>query len=97
MRCGYAVEDTAHALHDCATSRRIWNMLLKGRETASFFTLPTRDWIFANIQGMGNHGSNREWSCIFWVTIWCIWVARNQLLFEDKVVNAESMVQDITV
>ncbi|KAH9666673.1 reverse transcriptase domain-containing protein [Citrus sinensis] len=51
MCCGYAVEDTAHALRDCATSRRIWNMLLTGRETASFFTLPTRDWIFANIQG----------------------------------------------
>ncbi|KAH9751258.1 putative ribonuclease H protein [Citrus sinensis] len=97
MRCGYAVEDTAHALRDCATSRRIWNMLLTGHETADFFMLPTRDWIFANIQGLGNHGSNKEWSCIFGVAIWCIWVARNQLLFEDKIVNAESMVRDIRV
>ncbi|KAH9763649.1 putative ribonuclease H protein [Citrus sinensis] len=97
MRCGYAVEDTAHALRDCATSRRIWNMLLTGHETADFFTLPIRDWIFANIQGLGNHGSNKEWSCIFGVAIWCIWVARNQLLFEDKVVNVESMVRDIRV
>ncbi|KAH9680279.1 putative ribonuclease H protein [Citrus sinensis] len=53
MRCGYAVEDTAHALRDCVTSRRIWNMLLAGRENVSFFTLPTRDWIFTNIQGTG--------------------------------------------
>ncbi|KAH9803418.1 putative ribonuclease H protein [Citrus sinensis] len=97
MRCGDAVEDTVHALRDCATSKRIWNMLLTGHETASFFTLPTHDWIFANIQGMGNHGSNREWSCIFGVAIWCIWVARNQLLFEDKVANVESIVRDIRV
>ncbi|KAH9673090.1 reverse transcriptase domain-containing protein [Citrus sinensis] len=97
MRCGYAVEDTAHALRDCVTSRRIWNMLLAGHKSGSFFTLPTRDWMFANIQGMGNHGSNREWSCIFGVAIWCIWVARNQLLFENKVVNAESMVRDIKI
>ncbi|KAK9224896.1 hypothetical protein WN943_009936 [Citrus x changshan-huyou] len=97
MRCGYAVEDTAHALRDCATSKRIWNMLLTGHETASFFTLPICDWIFANLQGRGTPGSNREWSCIFGVAIWCIWVARNQLIFEEKVVNAESMVRDIRV
>ncbi|KAH9678866.1 putative ribonuclease H protein [Citrus sinensis] len=85
MRCGCAVEDTVHALRNCVASWRIWNMLLAGH------------WIFANIQGTGLHGSTREWSCVFGVAIWCIWIGRNQLLFEGKVVNEDSMVQDIRV
>lgn len=94
-RCGMASESTLHALRDCVKVRSIWEKVLHTANNPSFFTDSCTDWLCSNLSNHQSH-NNRNWDCIFGVTIWHVWRVRNNFVFKGKTTIEIGMFVSIT-
>ncbi|KAL9419174.1 hypothetical protein AB3S75_037017 [Citrus x aurantiifolia] len=94
-RCGAPLEDIIHVLRDCHCIKRVWLRLVPARHQISFFQLPLREWIIANLQNKWKIPSPLSWECIFGVAVWRLWYWRNLFVVEGKLMDSSTVYVDI--
>ncbi|XP_050238477.2 uncharacterized protein LOC126687968 [Mercurialis annua] len=95
--CGHHSEDTDHVLRHCVFAREVWRKIhlincLNIRN--DFFTSPFDSWLFNNLQNHSN-SRNGNWSTTFGLTLWSLWLHRNNLVFKDERCSSDSVAQKI--
>lgn len=83
-RCGEEEETTLHLLRDCSSSKDVWRLLAQDEfffhQTDVISWLKTHGATFSSIE-------EGERSLMFLHTLWCIWLARNDQVFNNKVLH----------
>ncbi|CAN1729274.1 Putative ribonuclease H protein At1g65750 [Linum perenne] len=82
--CPNVSETSIHVLRDCHLARSVWLALLPPGLAADFFTGDIQDWISKGIQ-------NSDFSLIFGITLWILWKARNEDIFDNRSVTSDQL------
>lgn len=93
--CGQEKEDVIHALRDCVVAKRIWNYLVPDVFRQLFSSLNIHDWLCFNLGKAGVNEILDDWACFFGITIWKIWLWRNQFIFSHNAPCCTQMVTEI--
>ena len=80
--CVNEVETLMHAVRDCPSARRIWEVFVRVEEKDLFFSQNWYTWLISNLSSRNRGMRNEEWNLIFGVTIWYIWKERCSRTFE---------------
>lgn len=92
--CLCGEETILHLLRDCSKVVPIWGVLAQGRLKADFFSDDLQLWLASNMKK--NHLKHGlKWSLIFGVAVSCFWMCRNEVIFQDKVLNCHDMLRKI--
>ncbi|GKV51190.1 hypothetical protein SLEP1_g57860 [Rubroshorea leprosula] len=91
--CGMTYEDTSHIFIHCEVSCKLWNACYKwwGIKTA----LDNDCWkVFEQHGNMVKTEKEKEgWECIWFATIWTIWLTRNGRVFKRKETDRRKMLE----
>ncbi|KAJ1434527.1 Reverse transcriptase zinc-binding domain [Sesbania bispinosa] len=81
--CSAADEMILHAIRYCDLAKTVWSCIVPIVALRDFFGLDNVQWVEQNLtRGMGSYGSN-HWGIMFGVTAYCIWQARNEIIFQN--------------
>lgn len=100
VRCVLCEEETERSNHlfvHCPVARGIWLELLKWVD--SMFIMPQsvfNHWLCWNA-GASNKKMIKGFRLIWHATIWVIWKARNDKIFDDKVKEVLEIVEEVKV
>lgn len=94
--CHSDVESSLHILHDCPRVAPIWSALTNSLTHTNLNCNTTSDWLTTMVSHhLPRPPCNVPWSMIFPVAIWCIWSARNKLLWEDSNFNPDIILKRV--
>ncbi|GLT56367.1 hypothetical protein SLA2020_294110 [Shorea laevis] len=94
-RCEQDQETPLHLLRDCYYSRLVWESTPS--LPANFFNLELEGWLYQNATSTSSIGEPRQlWSMLFLALLWYIWKSRNALIFEDKRLPPQIVLQQAT-
>jgi hypothetical protein len=90
-------ETSTHLFLHCEMARGVWLRLMRWKN--HFFLIPPNLFIHWECWSAGGYHkkSRRGWRLIWHATIWVIWKARNDRLFNNVVKEVEELVDDIQV
>ncbi|GKV09037.1 hypothetical protein SLEP1_g20594 [Rubroshorea leprosula] len=92
--CEQDQETPLHLLRDCYYSRLVWESTPL---PANFFNLDLDGWLYQNATSTSSIGESRQlWSMLFLALLWYIWKSRNALIFEDKRLPPQIVLQQAT-
>ncbi|KAF7843744.1 putative ribonuclease H protein At1g65750 family [Senna tora] len=95
-RCGNHVEDTLHILRDCEKVKPLWKNLVDPNRWQAFFSCDLRNWIDLILtKDIGIH-KNTCWATLFGVTLWYIWIQRNESIFSNNNSSADILLPKVT-
>ncbi|CAN1767816.1 Putative ribonuclease H protein At1g65750 [Linum perenne] len=83
-RCPGTIEDLLHVCRDCPLAREVWTALLPQFATNDFFELNLQDWLSNGLR-------NEEFCLAFGITIWLLWKARNEEVFEHTHATSDQL------
>ncbi|GKV45695.1 hypothetical protein SLEP1_g52753 [Rubroshorea leprosula] len=93
-RCEQDQETPLHLLRDCYYSRLAWESTPL---QANFFNLDLDGWLYQNVTSTSSTGKPLQlWSMLFLALLWYIWKSRNALIFEDKWLPPQIVLQQAT-
>ena len=80
--CNAESETIIHALRDCSIAQRFWNSFSPPIHSSLFYGQQLVDWLKINYRSSRPNGvSNIEWSIVFPMEIWILWLHRNSTVF----------------
>ncbi|CAN1122765.1 Putative ribonuclease H protein At1g65750 [Linum perenne] len=83
-RCPGVKEDTLHAIQDCKLAKQVWQGFIQQTDSASFFTDDFHNWLLKGLK-------SPDFGLTFGVVIWILWKARNEAIFENKLVTSDQL------
>ncbi|CAN1751196.1 Putative ribonuclease H protein At1g65750 [Linum perenne] len=83
-RCTNVSETSLHILRDCTLARDVWLALLPPGIVAEFFSGNVHEWIIKGVRLVTD-------SLLFGVTAWILWKARNEDIFDNKLVTCDQL------
>ncbi|XP_076907117.1 uncharacterized protein LOC143563469 [Bidens hawaiensis] len=89
--CGMEEETAEHLLNSCRFAQEIWGKVTNWCRVPNFFAFSIRDLLEAYIP----KDKAKVFHAICLTTLWCIWRARNEAVFEGKLVQLESVFGEI--
>lgn len=97
MLCGIEQETSKHVFIHCDKVSRVWEAVMRWLEI-SFITPPNLFIHWECWKASDRRNRIRRGLLIIWhATIWGIWRARNNIIFNAEVLDMESIVEDIKV
>ena len=80
--CNFANETIIHALRDCPKAQDFWNSFSPPMQSSLFYGNQLTDWLRLNCKTSKPNGvSTLDWSVVFPVTIWNLWLQCNTVVF----------------
>lgn len=89
--CNQRVESLLHVLRYCNQARVVWQQLSPRRMSALFFSSDHVQWLLANL----DQSRQQDWSITFGVTVYHLWLRRNDFIFSQVVVSQVATIQRI--
>ena len=81
--CKAESKSIEHALRDCPTVQSFWNSVSPPTHPSLFYGANIIDWLRLNCHSTRKCGVSKiEWGIIFPLTVWSIWLHRNNMAFE---------------
>lgn len=81
--CKAESKSIEHALRDCPTVQSFWNSFSPPTHPSLFYGANIIDWLRLNCHSTRKCGVSKiEWGIIFPMTVWSIWLHRNNMAFE---------------
>ncbi|CAN1744017.1 Putative ribonuclease H protein At1g65750 [Linum perenne] len=77
-------ESALHIFRDCHFARSVWHALLPSGIVHDFFTGDIQRWISKGLQ-------MENFNLIFGITIWILWKARNEDIFDNRSVTSDQL------
>lgn len=88
------LEDTSHLFHDCEFTKRIWTCSSLGIQPQSATYIPIGDWIRNFLKLFWKEdGVKSEIAQEFILTLWSIWIFRNNIVFRNQHENPITIYQ----
>ncbi|CAN1725728.1 Putative ribonuclease H protein At1g65750 [Linum perenne] len=84
QRCRSYTEDTLHVIRDCQVAREVWTTLLPSELGPHFFSDSLQVWLQKGLQ-------HQDFGLTFGITIWILWKARNEAIFENKLATCDQL------
>ncbi|KAK8537620.1 hypothetical protein V6N12_043773 [Hibiscus sabdariffa] len=82
--CHDVGETVLHVLRDCRNAQAVWCLLLPPERYKLFFSSDTVEWLLSNVASHELHSTwDLPWPLLFISTVWQLWKARNDLVFND--------------
>ncbi|XP_071688914.1 uncharacterized protein [Rutidosis leptorrhynchoides] len=82
--CNNEVETLKHALCDCAIAKDVWSRVSRWWNT-NYINFPClSDRFTGSIPSNGLTSTSKLWQAVEWVTGYCLWVHRNNVIFRKK-------------
>lgn len=90
--CQNSIEDMEHILRKCKKARNVWNKLDSEDGSQLVDSLSFDEWLRMNLNPKKRDHKAMDWSMLFAISLWGIWLWRNKLIFEEKIIEANSKV-----
>ncbi|KAI9113016.1 hypothetical protein K1719_015948 [Acacia pycnantha] len=98
FRCGEGIEDVDHVLRFCKYAKEAWSCLLPSTKLQKSAQLSLHEWMLQNLLDKRRSGLDKEsWACLFGLTCWKLWTARNLVVFENKQTSVASLIRKVVV
>ncbi|PNX98086.1 ribonuclease H [Trifolium pratense] len=91
--CNSHAETSIHLLRDCVNIQPIWQQLHFSHFTHTT-DMDVHDWLHKNLKPSMAAGSTDR-HVIFGVAVWCIWLGRNQQVFDGKQFQTQRVINQI--
>ncbi|XP_028767839.1 uncharacterized protein LOC114725488 [Neltuma alba] len=85
--CNFGSEDVLHILRDCEYASGLWKHLVHPKYHSAFFATHLRDWFALNLKRDLGNISNGNWNLLWGVSIWKLWLWRNNSIFNDNFIK----------
>lgn len=95
IMCGKEEESIPHLFLNCDTARWVWNKLLSGFGIQLVGNTDLESWFRGRVTGRRSRVGDLIWLVIFHAVTWCLWLERNQRIFEDKANNLGKILQNV--
>ncbi|CAL5371297.1 unnamed protein product [Camellia sinensis] len=94
-RCQLYCEDLSHLLRECHQSAEVWETLThhSWRSPSTLSSLDT--WLQHNLKSKNRECFNIPWDTVFVVTLWRLWKARNNVVFNQEAIHTQELVRQI--
>ncbi|XP_021991931.1 uncharacterized protein LOC110888728 [Helianthus annuus] len=93
--CGEADEDADHLLTSCLITTIVWQFISECCNTSSLFAFSTKDLINIHSHVKASKNKRKGIQAVIFTTAWCIWNARNEAVFQNKVIGINKMLENI--
>ncbi|XP_076894415.1 uncharacterized protein LOC143546688 [Bidens hawaiensis] len=93
--CGMEEETAEHLFNSCRFAQEIWGKVTNWCRVPDFFAFSIRDLLEAYKYALLPKDKAKVFHAICLTTLWCIWRARNEAVFEGKPVRLESVFGEI--
>ncbi|CAN1173743.1 Putative ribonuclease H protein At1g65750 [Linum perenne] len=84
QRCRAGIEDTLHVVRDCKLAREVWPLFIPPDLASHFFSDSLQVWLKTGLL-------HKDFGLTFGIIIWILWKARNEAIFEDKLVTCDQL------
>ncbi|CAL5326467.1 unnamed protein product [Camellia sinensis] len=93
--CQLYCEDLNHLLRECHQSAEVWETLThhSWRAPSTLSSLDT--WLQHNLKSKNRECFNIPWDTVFVVTLWRLWKARNNVVFNQEAIHTQELVRQI--
>ncbi|XP_076913782.1 uncharacterized protein LOC143572521 [Bidens hawaiensis] len=95
--CDSAKETVDHLFAGCSVADKVWSGVASWCKVHRFFGFSIRDLVeFHNIVALSKV-KKEVFQGIIFIACWRIWKARNELIYENKPVIVEDIIEDVKV
>ncbi|XP_076889715.1 uncharacterized protein LOC143540582 [Bidens hawaiensis] len=93
--CEEELESTEHLVISCQFAQTLWSVISSRCKVSSIFAFSVKDLLDLHRFSYFPKRKAKAFNAVCLTTIWCIWRARNALVFEGKQININNVVGEI--
>lgn len=94
-RCGLYGEDEVHVFYSCEFAKVVWNLIYVWIKHPLIIHVDPVIHFNSHVGIFKSKRGKTISACIWACTVWAIWKARNELIFHNKAVSPERVVEEI--
>ncbi|XP_071700398.1 uncharacterized protein [Rutidosis leptorrhynchoides] len=95
--CNNEVETLKHALCDCTIAKDVWSRVSRWWNTVYVDYPCLSDRFTGSISHNGSSTSSKLWQAVEWVTGYCLWVHRNNVIFQKKKFTDPMLLNEVQI
>lgn len=80
--CNNGEENLLHVFRDCTAAAQVWNLISESKFRNDFMIGDFPNWLYLNLS-VNETRFDLEWSLIFGVTVYNLWMERNEKVFRN--------------
>lgn len=95
--CGLTVETVDHLFTGCAALAEVWQAVFDWCRVPQSFVFHVKDLVTLHLSAMSGNRQKKVFHGVILTTVWSIWRARNDLIFNAKQVSTRKIFEEIKV